>query len=339
MKAYRLNDFTGTKDLVQVAEAIPRPQRGEVLIGVRAVSLNFRDIAMLRNQYPVPHLKGLIPTSDAAGEVVDVGEDVYRFAVGDRVMSVFHPAWHGGRLPTNVNRQAYGAASNGWLVEYKVVNQEDLVAIPENLSYEEAATLPCAALTAWSALTLGEPIRAGHSVLIQGTGGVSIFGLQLAKSLGATVIATTSSSKKAEHLKQLGADEVINYVTDPKWGSSVRALTGGNGVDRVIEVGGPGTINESLVAVRFGGEISAIGFLNGEDRKIDFFTLFGSGATFRHISVGSREGLEDLLSAVSMSNIRPVIDRVFDFEDARDAFSYVDQGSHFGKVVIRLPHS
>ncbi|NJB93208.1 zinc-dependent alcohol dehydrogenase family protein [Xanthomonas arboricola] len=334
-----MNDFTGTDDLVQVTEAIPRPQRGEVLIGVRAVSLNFRDIAMLRNQYPVPHLKGLIPTSDAAGEVVDVGEDVYRFALGDRVMGVFHPAWHGGRMPRNINRQAYGAASDGWLVEYKVVNQEDLVAIPESLSYEEAATLPCAALTAWSALTLGEPIRSGHSVLVQGTGGVSIFGLQLAKNLGATVIATTSNSMKAERLKELGADEVINYVTDSNWGSSVRAITGGNGVDRVLEVGGPGTLSESLVAVRFGGEISAIGFLDGCDRKIDFFSLFGSGAIFRHISVGSREGLEDLSSAVSMSNIRPVIDRAFDFDDARDAFSYVNQGTHFGKVVIRLPQN
>lgn len=337
MKAYRLNDFTGVDDLVLVNEDKPTPQRGEVLVAVRAASLNFRDIAMMRNEYPVTHRKGLIPLSDAAGEVVAVGEGVDRFKVGDRVMGTFHPSWYGGRMPADVNKSAYGAISDGWLVEYKAVSQQDLVTMPAQLSFEEAATLPCAALTAWSALTLGEPIRSGHTVLVQGTGGVALFGLQLAKVLGACVIATTSSSAKAQRLEALGADHVINYASDPEWGSTARKLTDGRGVDRVIEVGGPGTMAQSLRAVRPGGEISAIGFLSSKTREIDFFSLFGSGANFRYISVGSREGLEDLSSCISMSAVSPVIDRVFDFADARDAFSHVDGGSHFGKVVIRLP--
>jgi len=335
MKAYRLNDFTGVSGLVMVDEPMPVPQRGEVLVAVHAASLNFRDIAMMRNEYPVTHRKGLIPLSDAAGQVAAVGEGVDRFKIGDRVMGVFHPTWQGGRMPADVNKHAYGAITDGWLVEYKAVNQQDLVSIPAELSFEEAATLPCAALTAWSALTLGEPVRSGQTVLVQGTGGVALFALQLAKALGARVIATTSSPGKADRLMALGADHVINYVSDLEWGSTAKHWAGGIGVDRVIEVGG--TMAQSLRAVRPGGEISAIGFLSSKTREIDFFSLFGSGANFRHISVGSREGLEDLSASISMSAIRPAIDRVFEFEDVREAFSYVDCGSHFGKVVVRLP--
>ena len=185
------------------------------------------------------------------------------------------------------------------------------------------------------ALTMGTTIRAGHAVLTQGTGGVSIFALQLAKAVGASVIATTSSAAKADRLRALGADGVVNYKDEPRWGDRVRTLTGGRGVDRVVEVGGPGTIGESLRAVRPGGEIASIGFLNTEGHGIDFFALFGSGAKFRHIAVGSREGLQDVARTIAMADIKPVIDRVFDFESARDAFANLESGSHFGKVVIR----
>lgn len=335
MKSYRLEDFTSIEDLRMQEEEAPRPQRGEVLVGVRAASLNFRDIALLRNQYPAPHLKGLIPASDGAGEVIAVGEGVDDFNLGDRVMGTFQPRWYAGRMPTNLAQYHYGSAVNGWLVEQKVVSQESLVRVPDSLTFEEASTLPCAALTAWSALTEGAPIRAGNTVLVQGTGGVSTFALQLAKAVGAFVIATTSSAQKAQRLRALGADEVVNYKEEPNWGECVRALSKGRGVDRIVEVGGPGTMAQSLRAVRPGGEIALIGFVSPEGPGINFFDLFMSGATFRHIAVGSREGLQDVARAIEMSGIKPVIDSVFEFENAKEAFTHLDRGLHFGKVVIR----
>jgi NADPH:quinone reductase-like Zn-dependent oxidoreductase len=335
VKAYRLHDFTGLDDLKLREEDTPHPQQGEVLVRVHAVSLNFRDIAMLRDRYPLPHRKGLIPTSDGAGEVVEVGAGVDDLKVGDRIMGIFHPRWYGGRIPPNVSRFGYGSEIDGWLVERKVLSQEALVRIPDNLSCEEASTLPCAAVTAWSALSGSVPIRSGHTVLTQGTGGVSIFALQLAKAFGASVIATTSSAAKMDRLRTLGADEVLNYNEEPQWGNRARALTGGRGVDRVVEVGGGGTIGESLRAVAASGELASIGFLSAGSSNIDFFALFGSGARIRHISVGSREDLQDVARAIAMARIKPMIDRVFDFEDAREAFAHLESGSHFGKVVVR----
>lgn len=335
MRAYRFDDFNSIDDLRVREEDDPRPQRGELLVRVHAVSLNFRDIAMLRGRYPQPYRKGLIPVSDAAGEVVEIGVGVDAFKVGDRVMGAFHPRWFGGRMPATLIADGYGSEKDGWLVEFKVVSQEAVVLLPDNLSYEEASTLPCAGLTAWTALTVGLPIRAGHTVLIQGTGGVSIFALQLAKAVGASVIATTSSAAKAERLRALGAKEVVNYKEEPQWGERVRALTAGQGVDRVVEVGGPGTIGQSLQAVASGGEIASIGFLSTDNPGIDFFKLKLSGATFRNIAVGDRDGLEGVARAVAMARVKPVVDRVFDFESAKEAFAYLDSASHFGKVVIR----
>jgi NADPH:quinone reductase-like Zn-dependent oxidoreductase len=290
---------------------------------------------MLRGRYPVPHRKGLIPTSDGAGEVVEVGAGVDDLKVGDRIMGIFHLRWYSGRIPPNVSRFGYGSEIDGWLVERKVLSQEALVRIPDNLSCEEASTLPCAAVTAWSALSGSVPIRSGHTVLTQGTGGVSIFALQLAKAFGASVIATTSSAAKMDRLRTLGADEVLNYNEEPQWGNRARALTGGRGVDRVVEVGGGGTIGESLHAVAASGELASIGFLSAGSSNIDFFALFGSGARIRHISVGSREDLQDVARAIAMARIKPMIDHVFDFEDAREAFAQLESGSHFGKVVVR----
>jgi NADPH:quinone reductase-like Zn-dependent oxidoreductase len=335
VKAYRLHDFTGLDDLKLREEDTPHPQQGEVLVRVHAVSLNFRDIAMLRDRYPLPHRKGLILTSDGAGEVVEVGAGVDDLKAGDRIMGIFHPRWYGGRIPPNVSRFGYGSEIDGWLVERKVLSQEALVRIPDNLSCEEASTLPCAAVTAWSALSGSVPIRSGHTVLTQGTGGVSIFALQLAKAFGASVIATTSSAAKMDRLRTLGADEVLNYNEEPQWGNRARALTGGRGVDRVVEVGGGGTIGESLHAVAASGELASIGFLSAGSSNTDFFALFGSGARIRHISVGSREDLQDVARAIAMARIKPMIDRVFDFEDAREAFAHLERGSHFGKVVVR----
>lgn len=335
MKAYRLDDFKGLRDLRMREEAVPSPQRGEVRVRVHAVSLNYRDIAMLRKTYPVPHRKGLIPTSDGAGEVVALGDGVTDYKVGDRVVGIFHPRWFGGRIPANVSQYGYGSEIDGWLVEQKVLSQESVVRIPDGLTYEDVATLPCAALTAWSALTGSAPVHSGHTVLTLGTGGVSIFAIQLVKAAGASVIATTSSAEKADRLKRLGADHVINCIDVPAWGDAVRALTCGQGVDRVVELGGPGTMAQSLRAVRMGGEIASIGFLSPAGPAIDFFTLFGSGATLRHISVGSREGLQDVARAVGAAKITPVIDRVFDFDDTAEAYQYLESGNHFGKVIVR----
>ena len=336
MKAYRFNSFGSLDELQVREEPDPQPQRGEVLVRVHAVSLNFRDIAILRGRYPRKAVPGLIPASDAAGEVVAVGEGVTAFKVGDRVIGAFHPRWFGGEMPSTIQSDSYGAESDGWLCEMKSISQEAVVRLPDALSYEEGSTLPCAGLTAWTALAGPTPIRAGHSVLVLGSGGVSLFALQLARAVGAKVIATTSSAAKVDRLKALGAVEVVNYADDPQWGKAVRALTGGRGVDRVVEVGGPGTIAQSLRAVALGGEIASIGFLSTENPGIDFFQLKGSGASFRNITVGDRAGLLDFTRAVAATGLKPVIDRVFAFDEAREAFSHLESGAHLGKVVIRL---
>jgi NADPH:quinone reductase-like Zn-dependent oxidoreductase len=335
MKAYRFDSFDSLEELRLRDEPDPRPQRGEVLVRVHAVSLNFRDLAILRGRYPRKAVPGLIPVSDAAGEIVEVGEGVRSFKVGDRVIGAFHPRWFGGEMPSTIASDSYGAESDGWLCELKAVSQEAVVRLPDVLSYEEGCTLPCAGLTAWTALSGPTPIRAGHTVLAQGSGGVSIFALQLARAVGAKVIATTSSEAKAEPLKRLGAAAVVNYAADAEWGRSVRALTGGRGVDRVVEVGGPGTIAQSLRAVAVGGEIASIGFLSTDNPGIDFFALKTSGASFRNITVGDRAGLLDLVRAVSTCGLRPIVDRVFAFHEARAAFEHLEGGTHLGKIVIR----
>jgi len=336
VKAYRFDSFDSLDELRLRDEPDPAPQRGEVLVRVHAVSLNYRDLAMLRGRYPRPCVPGLIPTSDAAGEVVAVGEGVRAFKPGDRVMGAFHPRWFGGEMPSTIQADSYGAESDGWLTEFKALSQEAVVAIPDGLSYEEASTLPCAGVTAWTALSGPTPIRAGHAVLVQGTGGVSIFALQIAQAVGATVIATTSSDAKIERLLALGADHVVNYVAEPEWGRKVRKLASGRGVDRVVEVGGPGTIGQSLRAVALGGEIASIGFLSQENPGIDFFQLKGSGASFRNITVGDRNALIAFGRLVGMTGLKPMIDRTFAFDEAREAFAHLEGGNHFGKVVIRV---
>ena len=337
MRAYRFDALNSLDDLVRHDEPMPQPQRGEVLVKVDAVSLNYRDLAVVLGKYVGPADAGLIPCSDTAGVVEAVGEGVRAFRVGDRVISAFHPRWFGGRIPLTAAQDAYGSGADGWLAEYKVVSQEALVRLPDVLTAEEGSTLPCAAVTAWTALSGAEPIRAGHSVLTLGTGGVSIFAVQLAKALGATVIATTSSAAKAERLADLGADHVVNYVEVPDWGRHVRRqITGGAGVDCVVEVGGPATVNQSIHAVRPGGEVVLIGFLSEENPGIDYFHLKNSRAVIRSIGVGDRPALEDLVRAVTRTGVRPVIDSVFAFDDAKAAFERLKSQSHVGKVVIRV---
>ncbi len=330
MRIYRLETIGSLGGLVAREEAPPIPSAGEVLVRVKASALNFRDLAILLGKSPFPVRPGVVPISDAAGEVEVVGSGVSTLKVGDRVVSRFLPTWYGG--PRTPNPETYGSDRDGWLAEYKVVRAEALSLAPESLSFEEAASLPCAAVTAWSAL-LG--VRAGDTVLTQGSGGVSLFALQLAKLLGARVIATTSSARNGQRLKQVGADAVVDYVETPQWAEAVRGLTAGRGVDRVVEVGGPGTLAQSLKAVTYGGEIALVGALSESNAALDFMSLLMSQATLRCISIGSRIDVEAMHRAVDAHTMQPVIDSIFPFAEAKSAWAHYAGRGVFGKVVIR----
>jgi NADPH:quinone reductase-like Zn-dependent oxidoreductase len=330
MHIYRLERIGTLDGLEAREEAPPVPSAGEVLVRVKATALNFRDLAILLGKSPFPVRPGVVPISDAAGEVEVVGPGVSTFKVGDRVVSRFLPTWYGG--PRTPNPETYGSDRDGWLAEYKVVRAEALSPAPPSLTFEEAASLPCTAVTAWSALA---GVRAGETVLTQGSGGVSLFAVQLAKLLGARVIATTSSPRKGGRLKQVGADAVVNYVEHPQWADAVRALTAGRGVDRIVEVGGPGTLAQSLEAVAYGGEISLVGSLAESNAGVDFMSLFMSQATLRCISVGSRTDVEAMHRAVDAHAMHPVIDSVFPFAEAKAAWAHYAGRDVFGKVVIR----
>ncbi len=336
MRVYRFDNSRGLSGLQLHDEPVPSPQRGELLLRIRSVSLNYRDIAIPQGRYVRASRTGLVPCSDAAAEVVEVGEGVDDYQPGDRVVSTFHPRWFGGPLPATAASDSYGSGQDGWLAEWKVVSRESVVGIPAALPDDQAATLPCAGVTAWNALGGAAPIRPGDTVLTLGSGGVSVFALQLAKVLGARVIATTSSTEKAQILKSLGADEVVNYRTNPQWGEQVRELTGGRGADRVVEVGGPATIEESLKAVAVGGEVTLIGFLSQDNPGVDYFLLKGTGATTRSITVGDRTDLQELVRAVTTAGLTPVIDDVFEFSDARAAFERLSERKHIGKLIVRV---
>lgn len=332
MHSYRVMATDGVKKLKMVTEDIPSAERGEVLVQVKASSLNYRDLAMIKGDYPGGEVyDNLIPVSDAAGEIVAVGEGVRRFQVGDRVAGNFTREWFGGKRPGYL--QLYGSNCEGWLTEYKALNPELLVAIPSHLTYEQAATLPCAAVTAWSALHGPLPLSPGDTVLTLGSGGVSVFAIQFAKLLGLHVIATTSNDKKAERLKALGADTVINYRTTPNWGKVAKELTGGKGVNRVVEVGGPATIHQSLQAIAPREEIALIGFLAKGGDKIDYFDLFGK-ASIRTVRVGSRNDFESMNQLIEDRGLIPVVDSVFPFEEAAKAFDSLESQEFFGKIVI-----
>jgi NADPH:quinone reductase-like Zn-dependent oxidoreductase len=335
MRAYRIESF-GSVDGISLGERPdPRPGTRELLVRVRATSLNYRDLMVLKGGGRGPTRQGIVPLSDGAGEVVAVGERTSRFAVGDRVIGCFHPRWFGGPIKPDYLSDRLGANLDGMLAEYAVVNEKAVVAIPGDLSFEEAATLPCAAVTAWVALTGHRRVTAGDTVLTQGTGGVSIFAAQLARLLGARVIATTSSTAKAERLTSLGASAVVNYVETPAWHEEVMALTAGQGVDRVVEIGGPDTLTNSIKALAVGGHISLIGsILSRSGTRLDPLLLGGRGMTLSSISVGSRADFEAMNRAIALHRLRPVIDRVFPFERALDAYRHFESRGHLGKVVI-----
>ena len=334
MRQYQLDERDGLDRLKLVDKPDPTPGDHEIVIRMRAGSLNYRDLMQSRGAYGSAAPAGLVPLSDGAGEVVSVGSRVTRFKAGDRVCPLFFPKWIGGEADGSKIFAALGGTVDGVLAELVLCDEEAALAVPDYLSFEEAATLPCAALTAWVALYGPRPVQAGQTVLTLGTGGVSCFAIQFAKAAGATVISTSSSDRKLEAAKALGADHLINYTTTPDWEAEVANLTGGAGVDHVIEIGGGGTMTKSVLSCAIGGQIHMIGVVGGDGALNPAYLI--ACKTVRGFMVGSRSHFEAMNKALAAHKIKPAIDRVFEFDQAGDAYRHLDSGSHVGKVVIRI---
>ncbi|MEX0958845.1 MAG: NAD(P)-dependent alcohol dehydrogenase [Burkholderiales bacterium] len=336
MKAYELDLSNKGFDAIQITErAQPQAGPGQVLIRMHAFSLNFRDLLIINHLYPVATgSHSLVPVSDGAGEVVEAGEGVTRFRKGDRVMGSFFQGWIDGPLTYPAMNTSLGGAIDGVLAEYVVLSEEGVVTIPEDLSYEEAATLPCAGVTARHALVESGRITEGQSVLLLGTGGVSIFGLQIAKAFGAKAFITSSSDEKLTRVP--GADGMINYKSRPDWEKDVLELTGGAGADHILETSGAGTLQKSLQSVAIHGQINIIGVLTGLKGNVDLSPLLVKTARMQGIFVGSRTMLERFATAVTEHRIKPVIDKIFGFDQATEAYQYLATAQHFGKVVIKV---
>ncbi|MDT8398075.1 MAG: NAD(P)-dependent alcohol dehydrogenase [Pseudomonadales bacterium] len=315
----------------------PSPGAGEILVQMKAVSLNFRDLMIPLGRYMGgPLAADAVALSDGTGEVVGLGEGVTRFKLGDRVAGTFFRNWIDGP-PAAESRPGLGAGVDGVLAEYVAFHQNDAVGIPANLSYEEAATLPCAGVTAWNTLLVaGKAIRPGDTVLVLGTGGVSIMALQLARAAGARVIATSSSDEKLARAGKLGADTLINYKTTPEWQEAVLKATQGLGVDCVVEVGGLGTLSRSMASLAMGGKVCMIGFVAGPAGDANPQQVIRSGGNLHGIFVGNRAMFEQLNKAIEVNDIHPVIDRVFSFDESPAAYEYMQSQAHFGKIVIRF---
>ena len=334
MRAVRLRVPGSLDGLVLGDEPVPDVGLRGVLVRIRASSLNFRDGLVVKGLYPGPLKSQGIPLSDGAGDVVAVGERVQRVKVGDRVAGSCWSHWIGGPFLTEYHADAIGMTQDGTLAEYMLLDENAAVLLPDYLTYNEAAALPCASVSAWTALTFGSPLTPGQTVLTQGTGGVSLFAVQLAKAFGARVIATTSSEEKAALLRSLGADHVINYMATPRWDEEVLALTGGQGVDKIVEIGGEATIEQSAACARIGGEIGLVGFVTGFGGGLPPLSIMARSLLLKGVPMGPRSSFDALLAAMAATKIRPILDRVFSFENFRDAYRRLDSGQHIGKIVI-----
>lgn len=331
MKVIEVNGG-GLDNLKIVEKPNPTPEAGQIVVQWHATSLNFHDYLVAIGGIPV--VPNRIPMSDGAGEVIGIGEGVTKWKVGDKVMSLFFPNWIDGKPTFNKTRFISGETVDGYIAEQSCISAEAVTAIPTGYSYAEAATLPCAGLTAWRGLVTEGKIKAGDTVLIEGTGGMSIFGLQIAKAAGATIYATTSSAAKAERLKEMGVTAVVNYKEDTRWGRTINKMTGG-GVDHVLDVGGGSTMKQSIEAAAIGGSIISIGILgNGRKGEITFPKLFFKHLRLTGIAVDSRLSQEAMVRAINVNGFKPVIDRSFGFEELGAAFRYQETGQHFGKIVL-----
>jgi NADPH:quinone reductase-like Zn-dependent oxidoreductase len=336
MKVIEIRDAFGLEHLTVAERPDPAPGPGQVLLRMRAASLNYRDLLTVNGHYNPKQPLPLIPCSDGVGEVVAAGKGVTRVRRGERVIPIFAQRWLAGEPTPETGRSTLGGPLDGTLAELMVVDEQGLVHAPEHLSDEECATLPCAALTAWSALVVRGSLHAGQTLLVQGTGGVSIFALQLGQLLGARVIVTSSSDEKLERAIELGAWAGINYKQQVEWGKEVRRITDGEGVDQIIEVGGGGTLAQSLAAVRMGGRISVIGILAGVATEINVIPILMQQIRVEGVFVGHREGFESMNRSIALHRMHPVVDRVFGLEETREALERMASGKHFGKICIKL---
>jgi len=334
MRAYEIVSDGGVDALALSQRQALEPGKGEILVAVRASAINYRDLSTIEDPVPRGIAFPRIPNSDGAGEVIAVGAGVTRFKTGDRVAGCFFQDWSDGRISAAAMASAMGGPVDGILAEQALLSETGAVHIPAHMSYQEGATLPCAGVTAWNCLLEQGGLKAGNTALFLGTGGVSIFGLQIAKMIGARAIITSSSDDKLERARGLGADELINYRQTPDWQAQVLEMTNGAGVDVTIETGGGGTLEKTMEATRVGGTISLIGVLTGG--TINPTTVMRKSIRLQGVYVGSRRMFEDMNAAFSLNQIHPVIDRVFEFEDARAAYHAMRAAGHFGKLVVKI---
>lgn len=335
MRRYVLGDTAGIGSWRQEEAADAPLMRDEVRVAMKAWSLNYRDLMVAKGTYGGKYTPGLVPLSDGAGEVLEVGPEVTDFKPGDRVVNGFFRDWQEGPLTAEKAKSAYGGGIPGVLAQRMVFPERALLKIPEGLSWEEAATLPCAGLTAWNALFDTGQLRPGQTVLLQGTGGVSMFALQFAKLAGARVLLTSSSDAKLAVADELGADAGINYTQHPEWERFAFEQTDGEGVDLVVEVGGSDTLGRSLRAVRPGGRVVVIGVLSGGIASLPIGLLLAKNVQLTGIYVGSRSQFRDMNRAIQQTGLSPIVDRTFDFHDASSALARLESGEHLGKIVIR----
>ena len=337
MRAYKI--LPG--DNIDGLQCVDFPERelapGEVRVRVHAVSLNYRDLMVASGNYLVNVDDPITPCSDGAGEVLAVGSGVTRLQVGDRVAASFFPYWQDGRTSPEKVRRALGGDIDGMLAEEVILHEEALVKIPPQLSFVEASTMPCAGVTAWNAIfESSNDIKPGDTVLLLGTGGVSVLGLQLAKAAGLRTIITSSSDEKLQRARELGAHHTINYRTTPEWQEEVLRVTHGVGADVVLEVGGQGTVNRSVASAAMGGSVAIIGGVSGFGGEVNPATMLTGAKRMVGIFVGSRKMLEDVMRFAAVTDLKPVVDRVFTFDQTKEAYRYMESGSHFGKVVIAV---
>jgi NADPH:quinone reductase-like Zn-dependent oxidoreductase len=335
MRVWEIQNSYGIDNLHLAERPVPAPGKGEIVVAMKAASLNYRDLMTVQGMaggFPLP----LVPFSDGAGTVEAVGEGVTRVGVGDKVCPLFFQSWLDGPVTAESRYRPLGGPLDGVLQQHMLLDAEGVSKFPEHLSFDEAATLPCAGLTAWRAVTIEAPVKPGDTVLVQGTGGVSIFALQFAKALGANVIATSSSDEKLERAKALGADHLINYKTTPDWGRKAVELTGGRGVDVVVEVGGENTLSQSFDAARVGGHIVVIGVLGGWASPIMIPVVFSKNLHIHGISVGSRAQFDDMAAHIAKWKMKPVVDQVFPFGELPSALRLMQAGGHFGKIAVEV---